>query len=152
MVAVTGKLLPLARSFSRQIVPPVLATLIAALLIAGFNRAFSSHLVQPRMAALHHAQGESRPIVYAANPQQDVAVTEVATSEPTAPERICAKDNVREAGKDQGTLKVAAAPAAPTPAPAPLRPSPCPGPWRPRGHCPWQRCAPPPSARTSPLR
>jgi hypothetical protein len=119
MVEVTGKLLPLARSFSRQIVPPVLATLIAALLIAGFNRAFSSHLVQPRMAALHHAQGETRPIVYAANPQQEVAVTEVATSGPTVPERIFAKDNVREAGKDQGTLKVAAAPAAPTPVPTP---------------------------------
>jgi len=117
MVAVTGKLLPLAHGFSRQIVPPVLATLIAALLIAGFNRAFSTHLVQPRMSAMHHAQGESRPIVYAANPQQEVAVTEVAASGPTVPERIFAKDNAREAGKDQGTLKVAAVPAA---APAPL--------------------------------
>ena len=35
--------------FLRQIVPPVIATLIAALLIAGFNRAFSVHLSQPRL-------------------------------------------------------------------------------------------------------
>src|SRR5215475_12340018 len=108
MLAISGKFLPLARSFSRQIVPPVLATLIAALLIAGFNRAFSTHLVQPRMSAMHRAEGESRPIVYASNPQAEVAVGEAAASEPTVPERIFAKDNSREAGKDQGGVKVAA--------------------------------------------
>ena len=53
MLAALNDYLPATRNFLRQIVPPVLATLIAALLIAGFNRAFTTHLVQPRMAALH---------------------------------------------------------------------------------------------------
>ena len=48
--------------FLRQIVPPVIATLIAALLIAGFNQAFQTHLTQPRMAALHpEANSEPAP-------------------------------------------------------------------------------------------
>jgi hypothetical protein len=42
--------------------PPVIATLIAAVLIAGYNRAFSVHLQQPRMAALHReTDRRSRP-------------------------------------------------------------------------------------------
>jgi hypothetical protein len=121
MPALIARLLPLARNFARQIVPPVLATLIAALLIAGFNRAFSSHLVQPRMAAMHSGSGETtRPVVYAPDPQEAVAATEASTvSEPTVPQRIFAKEDLREAGKDQGALKIASAPvAAPAPAPA----------------------------------
>ena len=50
--------LPLVGKFTRQIAPPVIATLVAALLIAAFNKTFSSHLTQPRMAALH--AGERR--------------------------------------------------------------------------------------------
>jgi hypothetical protein len=126
MLAVTAKLLPAARGYARQIVPPVLATLIAALLIAGFNRAFSGHLVQPRMAALHGGSGETtRPIVYAANPHEEAGIAAAApVSEPAVPERIFAKDDAREAGKDQTPLKVAtAAPAVPAAAaPAPVTP------------------------------
>jgi len=122
MIAVTTKWLPAARSYARQIVPPVLATLIAALLIAGFNRAFSGHLVQPRMAALHSGAGETtRPIVYAPNPHEESAFTEVPVSEPTVSERIFAKDDAREAGKDQTSLKLATAPSLPA-APAPVAP------------------------------
>jgi hypothetical protein len=124
MLAAVANLLPVARNFARQIVPPVVATLIAALLIAGFNRAFSTHMVQPRMAALHGGAGEAtRPIIYAANPHEAVMVTEVARlSEEPQVERVFAKEGVREAGKDQGTVRLAtAAPvpaAATTPAPA----------------------------------
>ena len=46
-------MLALTAKYLRQIVPRVIATLIAAVLIAGFNRTFSTHLTQPRMAALH---------------------------------------------------------------------------------------------------
>ncbi len=117
MFAVFAKLLPAARNFSRQIIPPVVATLIAALLIAGFNRAFSGHLVQPRMAAMHSSTGQgTRPIVYAANPND--AVSELApAAEPAIRERIFAKDDAREAGKDQTTFKVATAPVAAPAAP-----------------------------------
>ncbi|HMK78407.1 MAG TPA: hypothetical protein VK438_02100 [Xanthobacteraceae bacterium] len=113
MLAIVAKFVPAARNLSRQIVPPVLATLIAALLIAGFNRAFSGHLVQPRMAALHDATGEAaQPVVYAANPHEAVMVTEVVPfTEPTA-QRVFAKDDVREAGKEQSAIKLASAPAA----------------------------------------
>ena len=45
--------LPAIRNFTRQIVPPVVATLLAAVLIAGYNRAFTGHLVQPRMGMMH---------------------------------------------------------------------------------------------------
>jgi len=115
MLAVIAKLLPVARGLSRQIVPPVIATLIAALLIAGFNRAFSGHLVQPRMAAMRDNTGQgTRPIVYAANPHEAVAVTEVDPfAEPAIRERIFAKGDAPEAGKDQTALKVATAPAVP---------------------------------------
>src|SRR5690242_405066 len=54
MLAAISRLLPHAAKFTRQIVPPVVATLIAAGLISAYNRAFSGHLQQPRMAALHH--------------------------------------------------------------------------------------------------
>lgn len=119
MLAVITKLLPAARNFSRQIVPPVVATLIAALLIAGFNRAFSGHLMQPRMAAMHDGTGKgTRPIVYATNPQEAVAVAEVdPLAEPAIRERIFAKGDAkgdaRESGKDQAAFKLATAPVAP---------------------------------------
>ena len=115
MLAVTAKLLAAARNYSRQIVPPVIATLIAALLIAGFNRAFSGHLMQPRMAAMHDGTGQgTRPIVYAANPHEAAAVTEAdPLAEPAIRERIFAKGDARESGKDQAAFKIATAPAAP---------------------------------------
>ena len=72
MLAV-AKYLPAARNYLRQIVPPVLATLIAALLIAGFNRAFTSHLVQPRMAALHGGD-EAVPPGDAVKPRETVEI------------------------------------------------------------------------------
>ena len=53
MLAAAAQYLPAIRNFARQIVPPVIATLIAAVLIAGYNRAFTGHLVQPRMGMLH---------------------------------------------------------------------------------------------------
>jgi hypothetical protein len=129
MHAITVKFLPLARTFARQIIPPVLATLIAALLIAGFNRAFSSHLVQPRMAALHSVTGEpTRPIVYATpREREEMPATDITLAPDVAkPEHIFAKDDAREAGKDEPSFKVASAPAAavaaPAPAPVPAQP------------------------------
>ena len=128
MRAITAKLAPLARSSARQILPPVLATLIAAALIAGFNRAFSGHLVQPRMAALHSAAETTRPIVYASQRErEEMPVTEVTTvSEPALADRSFAKDVAREAGKDEPSLKVASAPAAAPVAPAPVAAAPAP--------------------------
>lgn len=117
-----ARFFPVLRSSLRQIVPPVLATLIAALLIAGFNRAFSGHLVQPRMAALHSEaslSGEApRPASAAAQPS-DVATEVVdAAAPPAAFERIYAKDDGSEAGKDQTAVKpIAQAAAAVAPAP-----------------------------------
>jgi hypothetical protein len=119
MLAV-AKYLPAARNYLRQIVPPVLATLIAALLIAGFNRAFTTHLVQPRMAALHSNSDEAVPPAgNAVKPREAIEI--VSVSEPAAPERVFVKDNDREAGKDQ-TIKVAA-PAAPAPVTAAAPPA-----------------------------
>ena len=116
----------------RQIVPPVLATLIAALLIAGFNRAFSGHLVQPRMAAMQAgtaAPDETvRPGATAVKPREEVTEI-VAVSAPTAGERIFAKDDGGEAGKDQTSFKVATAPAT---LPAPASPAALPAPTVPR--------------------
>ena len=109
-------MLALASKFLRQIVPPVIATLIAAVLIAGFNRAFSTHLTQPRMAALHSEAGAGEP----ANPQAAPPVGAPAAaqavesiSEPVI-ERLWDKDGIREAAKDQ----VKTAEAVPAPGPA----------------------------------
>ena len=44
MIAAVSRLAPAAAKFARQIVPPVIATLIAAGLISAYNRAFSGHL------------------------------------------------------------------------------------------------------------
>src|SRR2546423_15267537 len=53
MFPAASQLVPFAVKSCRQIVPPVVATLIAAGLISAYNRAFSTHLQQPRMSALH---------------------------------------------------------------------------------------------------
>lgn len=110
MLAATSK-------FFRQIVPPVIATLIAAVLIAGFNSAFQTHLVQPRMAALHPEATTSEPAPARAAPAAPI----IAADPVTAPvvERQGDKGGMREASKDHPTLKLAEA--APTPAPAPRR-------------------------------
>jgi hypothetical protein len=121
MLSAAAKLVPATRSYLRQIIPPVLATLIAALLIAGFNRAFSGHLVQPRMAALHSNGADEAAPAAANTPKMREAVPEsiaITITEPVT-QRVFVKDNDREAGKDQTALKVAAAPAAlPVPPPA----------------------------------
>lgn len=107
MLAATAK-------FLRQIVPPVIATLIAALLIAGFNQAFQTHLTQPRMAALH-PEANSGPAPARAAP----AAPTIAADFVTAPvvERQGDKGGMREASKDHPALKLAE----PVPAPAPAR-------------------------------
>ena len=53
MLGAAARFLPAIRNFTRQIIPPVVATLLAAVLIAGYNRAFTGHLVQPRMGMMH---------------------------------------------------------------------------------------------------
>ena len=131
MLGTAARFLPAIRNFTRQIVPPVVATLLAAVLIAGYNRAFTGHLVQPRMAAMHSGEALAdetpRPAgIPAAKPRE---VTDaVIVPEPVSPQnRVYAKDNEREAAKDDSALKTAAAPeaepapveaAAATPAPA----------------------------------
>ena len=105
MLAATSK-------FLRQIVPPVIATLIAAVLIAGFNRTFSTHLTQPRMAALH-AETSSEPA--RAAPVAPAIVADLVT-EPVI-DRLGDKGGQREATKDHPALKLAEA----TPTPAAVR-------------------------------
>ena len=102
MLAATSK-------FLRQIVPPVIATLIAAVLIAGFNRAFSTHLTQPRMAALHPQAGSE------ATPPAAPAVTAVNLVTAPIVEPQGDKGGMREAGKDHQVQKLAEA------APSPMR-------------------------------
>jgi len=147
MRAAAVNLVPVLRTYTKQIIPPVLATLIAALLIAGFNRAFSGHLVQPRMAALHSNE-ETRPTE--AKTREMPAVEIASASEPTPPDRIFAKDNDREAAKDQPTLKVAVAAPAPVPAAAPavVTAAPVAAPPLPRAA---QRPSEPPRVVTTPL-
>ena len=58
MFPAVSQLVPLAVKSCRQIIPPVIATLIAAGLISAYNRAFSGHLQQPRMSALHQDAAE----------------------------------------------------------------------------------------------
>jgi hypothetical protein len=108
MLAATSK-------FLRQIVPPVIATLIAAVLIAGFNSAFQTHLVQPRMAALHPEATTSEPAPARAAPAAPAIVADVIT-EPVI-DRLGDKGGQREATKDHPALKLAEA----TPTPAAVR-------------------------------
>ena len=49
MLAAASRLVPLALRFCRQIVPPVVATLIAAGLISAYNRTFADQLQQPEV-------------------------------------------------------------------------------------------------------
>ena len=116
MIAAASQFVPLAARLCRQIVPPVLATLIAAGLISAYNRAFSGQLQQPRMSALHAANaadGTSAPITTVGMTKPPAppapAVTETITiyEEALAPERLAEKDSEEEAGKDQSAVKAA---------------------------------------------
>ena len=129
MFPAAAQLVPLAAKACRQIVPPVVATLIAAGLISAYNRAFSGHLQQPRMSALHEATAAAdtaAPITTVlmnkppAPPAPAVTETITIYEEAIAPERLAEKDTGEEAGKDQVTSKLAAEPP-PTPAPTPVR-------------------------------
>ena len=59
MFAAVSRFVPLVVKSCRQIVPPVIATLIAAGLISAYNRAFTGPLQQPRLAALHQDAAEA---------------------------------------------------------------------------------------------
>ena len=116
MLAAASRFLPAIRNFTRQIVPPVVATLLAAVLIAGYNRAFTGHLVQPRMGMMHGdvigTDEAPRPAgVATAKPRE--ATDAIIVAEPVGVQnRIFSKDNDREAAKDDAALKTAAAPVA----------------------------------------
>jgi hypothetical protein len=133
MFPATSHLVPFAVKSCRQIVPPVLATLIAAGLISAYNRAFSGQLQQPRMSALHEAhaaQGTMVPITTVgmtkppAPPMPAVTQTITIYEETTEPERLAEKDSSEEADRDQSAIKLAE----PAPAPAMRTASPRPEP------------------------
>jgi hypothetical protein len=117
MFAAASRLVPLAVKFCRQVVPPVIATLIAAGLIQAYNRTFSGHLTQPRLGALHAEEGPpAAPITTVgmtkppAPPTPPVTETITIYEDVIAPERLAEKDTIEEAGKDQ-TVRLAADPA-----------------------------------------
>jgi hypothetical protein len=112
MFAAASRLVPLAVKSCRQIIPPVIATLIAAGLISAYNRAFSGHLTQPRMAALHQDTAEVpvEPAAKPLGPTEAVAVYDNIAPPP----RLWEKEAKQESGKDQA-IKLA------EPAPAPVR-------------------------------
>jgi hypothetical protein len=116
MLAV-AKFLPAATRFLRQIVPPVIATLIAAVLIQGYNRAFTGHLAQPRMGGLTEAAttapepAPSGASVVAKAPAAP-ATEYITIYERAEPDRLADKDDGREAGKEQAAIRVAPARAA----------------------------------------
>jgi hypothetical protein len=132
MLDAFAKLIPGATRFMHQIAPSVVATLIAAGLISGYNRAFSGHLQQPRMAALHAGEDTALP---ASAPQATLPhatstvpmtkpaaapVTEIITIHERAnEEREPDKEWKAESGKDQTAIKVAV----PLPAVRPVLPS-----------------------------
>ena len=87
--------------------PPVIATLIAAVLIAGFNSAFQTHLVQPRMAALHPEATTSEPAPARAAPAAPIIAP--ISSPNLSSTRLGDKGGMREASKDHPTLKLAEA-------------------------------------------
>jgi hypothetical protein len=132
MLAASAKFRPALAWFARQIAPSVLATLLAALVIAGYNRAFSGHLQQPRMAALHAAMDKvaDEPATPAAAATETPANSKPAWTtqvvEIIAPtgdlEHSFDKDEGREAAKDQSKLRVADV--TPAAAPAPVAPRP----------------------------
>jgi|GEM_PF-6884897 len=130
-----ARFLPAASRYLRQIVPPVIATLVAAVLIQGYNRAFSGQLTQPRMAAM---QAEAS---VPATPEPEANASAVGMTKPPAapvteyvtiyeraePDRLTDKDDGREAGKEQAPIKAAVPPrtAAVTPAVSPaVKPAP----------------------------
>jgi hypothetical protein len=112
MFAAASRLVPLAVKSCRQIVPPVIATLIAAGLISAYNRAFTGHLQQPRMAALHQdgADAASEPVAKPLAPAGAVAIYDNIAP----PARLWEKEAKQESGKDQA-IKLA------EPTPAPVR-------------------------------
>ena len=115
-MAAAARFLPAIRNFTRQIIPPVVATLLAAVLIAGYNRAFTGHLVQPRMGMLHGdiiGTDEAPRPAGAATAKPREATDAIIVAEPVSVHnRVFSKDNDREAAKDDTALKTAAAPAA----------------------------------------
>lgn len=115
MFAAASRLLPATARYIRQIIPPVIATLIAAGLISAYNHAFSGHLQQPRLAALH--QDAAEPPADSAPVSKPLAATEaIAIYDNIAPpSRLWDKEARQDAGKDQA-IKVAV-----EPAPAPMR-------------------------------
>lgn len=122
MLDAISRLLPPVNKFLDQIWPSVVATLIAAGLISGYNHAFSGHMQQPRMAALHEAAGLGAPAptttVAKVKPAPETA-TDAVTIRDRAdePARVLEKEASGELGKDQTAIKVAAP--APQPAPRP---------------------------------
>lgn len=121
MLDAVARLLPPINKFLDQIWPSVVATLIAAGLISGYNHAFSGHLQQPRMAALHEAAGvePAAPAVTVVAKPAPSAVTDLTVRDPEpALARVAEKEPTTEAGKDQTAVKVAVA--APAPAARPV--------------------------------
>jgi hypothetical protein len=116
MLGAAARFLPAIRNFTRQIVPPVVATLLAAVLIAGYNRAFTGHLVQPRMGMLHGdivgTDEAPRPAGVPTAKPREVTDAVIVAEPVSAQNRVYAKDNEREAAKDDSALKTASAPAA----------------------------------------
>jgi hypothetical protein len=110
MNATISRLVPAAAKFTRQIVPPVVATLIAAGLISAYNRAFSGHLQQPRMAALHQdaAEAPSEPAAKPLVPTEAVAIYDNIAP----PAHLWEKESKQESGKDQ-IIKAAESASAP---------------------------------------
>ena len=113
---------PPSRKFARQIVPPVVATLIAAFLIAAYNTTFSGHVTQPRMGGLQAEAGAAphtrrQPRLRCCKAAEPV--TEVITIHEyvDAPERLAEKDAGQEAGKDQSAIKMRGGAAADAAAP-----------------------------------
>ena len=116
---VAAQLLPAAAKFVRQVVPPVIATLIAAFLIAAFNTKFSSNLAQPRLGGGLQTEASATPATTlpsaaAVNAKTTEPETEIVTIHEFVdePERLAEKDVGREAGKDQSATKLATEPAA----------------------------------------
>jgi hypothetical protein len=126
MFAAASRLVPLTVKFCRQVVPPVIATLIAAGLIQAYNRTFSVHVTQPRLSALHAEEGPpAAPITTVgmtkppAPPTPPVTETITIHEEVIGPERLTDKDAKEEAGKDQ-TIRLASEPTS-APAPTPVK-------------------------------
>ena len=108
MIDAVSRLMPAAAKFARQIVPPVIATLIAAGLISAYNRAFSGHLQQPRMSALHKDVDDA-PAVTVPTVSKPEAIATYETIAP--PPRRWEKEAQQESGKDQAVKAAEAAPA-----------------------------------------